>query len=841
MSCAEKARCKPRHSLLLATDEEDLIHKKWRQERPKFFYKCRPFSFSLAPPEEVKEEDEIQPLKEEVVVERVEEVCEEVASNKQKERNHYFGREARHAFFEKFNEVDARPATVFSRDASPREKFARALVAKLQIVREQANELGSDADFCLPEPIFVRSTQADSLMIGHRSYGDAAAVLLADIINDLPNLRHLSMRDNRLTDRGTAAILDAVCCGGSDNNTTNNAAGTAKRLLSLDLSMNVLDTDAVISIANFLRRSDCQLESLSLESADIDDNEISLLVLALDENKSLKELSIPHNYLGGFAEKLLVNEKRRGSLTIERVLKANSTLRKLDLSWNQLGSISGEAIARALGENRALTWLSIAYNCIGDEGSMAFGYALNWNKSLTFLDMSHNGIRNRGGQVIAEGLRENLRLTHLDVSGNPVGKLGGRALIKSLNLSLRQRKIVMRACDFAEDDTEQGRFNPASPAGTYRLDMSRPHDWMIAQSLLTLTVLRPGCKFVQLAETTSKNGEPRQIHLVDPRMDQRSSKRVSARSKDDGERSSNNSAKAAIAKMRQRIKSATQGETYESFIARNARTTSFGPGDFRKMVRELVMISAATISDAEILQLFSRIDSDNSGTIDANELEAFVTNRDKAYMAASTLQARFRGAIARIDMSQIKRMFEGGIQSTDKNESSLEKPRNRLLSARRHSIVKQKSPSQLSKAKFRAFSRFAVASSREMRAHMRALIPLDSKTMKPWKVPAPPAIITATFEEIPLPPTELSIHNATGINSLLTLLMDDCADRLALLRLASTDLRLFSIQVTQIVFNKPLSSNRCNTSSTASRGAPDLSTETRCSKCSYYCFLELST
>lgn len=766
---------------------------------------------------------------------------------------HYFGGEARDLFFQLFKDLSRRESACLSGSAwcwgttsetgepSPRDAFGRAVVEQLQRVRA----LEKDAEMCLPEPAFVRMLEgSESLEIAHRSYGDGLAMLLAPIITKLPKLRRLSMRDNRLTDKGIAAILGSVCaCIGREG------------LESLDLSQNTLDTEAVASVASFLRRPDCVLASLFLDSADVDDDELRILADALEHNTSLKSLSLSSNFLGGFAEKLQCSSS--DVFAIEPVLKTNTTLCKLDISWNQLGKNSADAVARALPSNRALAWLSIAYNCIGDQGGMALGFALNWNSGLQYLDASHNGIRNRGGQVIAEGLRENTRLTHLDLSGNPVGKLGGRALIGSLNFSLRPRKIVLRGCECTNDDLDPGRYNPASPAGTYTLDLAQPHHWMIAQSLLWLTVTRSGCQFVKL-QVVRPGEPPADVELLLPRVAGTSLSRRMSILKTPTQATTLTGATtltwAAQNKFRSRVKTALVAETYDALVGSGDLTAS----GFRNLVRKILKLSPADLLDDEVTQLFRLIDKDGNRVVDAAELEQFVTEDENAhstpqathrianerrravvdaksatttrktprtasqalFIAICKIQARVRGIMARIDISQTKMMFDGGIRSSSVAkqlmstiEEDMSKPtflsqaaaakrqarrlsgsggRSAALRKKKNSV--QPGPSRLGKARFRAVSKYAVASSREMRAHLRAHGPVDASTGKPWRVPEAPARLDVVFEQIPLPPTEFGIQNASGISGLLNLMLDNSADRVVLMRLACTDLRLFSIQ-----------------------------------------------
>ena len=55
-------------------------------------------------------------------------------------------------------------------------------------------------------------------------------------------------------------------------------------LTSLDLSLNVLDSESCKALASFLYQPNCGLKSLILHKADIDDFECHMFVAALDKN-----------------------------------------------------------------------------------------------------------------------------------------------------------------------------------------------------------------------------------------------------------------------------------------------------------------------------------------------------------------------------------------------------------------------------------------------------------------------------------------------------------------------------------------------------------------------------
>ena len=259
----------------------------------------------------------------------------------------------------------------------------------------------------LPEPVILRATDSDSLDLGNRSLGDRYArplrlpplrspdharesptssllfapspslryiLLLAEVIDELPNVRHLSVRNNRLTDVGVNAIVSA-------------AVRKRRPLRSFNIAMNDIDEDASIALAHFLANRRCRLQHLYLGTADLDDFEIARLMKALESNALLRTLDISDNIIGGRQEHMLVGrvvkhdaeaddgppnpsaEVAVGGRAIASMLEANSALVTLDLSWNRLGSKSGEAIGAALRANIALTSLNLAYNAVGDDGA----------------------------------------------------------------------------------------------------------------------------------------------------------------------------------------------------------------------------------------------------------------------------------------------------------------------------------------------------------------------------------------------------------------------------------------------------------------------------------------
>ncbi|KAH8051204.1 hypothetical protein JL722_10903 [Aureococcus anophagefferens] len=667
--------------------------------------------------------------------------------------------------------------------------------------------------FCLPEPLFVRRAASDGLDLAHRAYGDDLAILLADMITELPALRRLNVRGNRLSDAGIAAILGAVCGGGS-------------HLRALDLSQNVLDGAAIDSLARFLETEACALEELpgwrGRERSERDERSATSCAVAR-ANATLKTLALSGNFLGGAAEKLAnCAPEDRGAYAVAKALRTNATLTKLDLSWNQLGAQSGSLIGGALMKNRSLAWFSLAFNCIGDAGAMALGRALDANGTIQHLDVSSNGIRNRGAQVIAEGLRDNLRLTRLDMSGNPVGALGGRALLASLNYARRPRHIELGGCELSGDDRAPGRFNPATPQGHYDLDLDDPFQWMVAKQLIWLSVTRAGAKFRSLVEIdASSGGKPtkRSVTLVSrtPEADKPGAIGWEPGKKVEGPKAP--ISREVSAKIRNRIRASLVGESVESIVDKfdDDNSGTLDASELTELMRRVFRIAPAEFAEfvdkgdaAFFVKSPKKAKPAGFHAIVRQQSVKLQVDDGKMTKAAALLQARLRGFFGRVDAVQ---KFEAGV--TDARTSSVARAlivadyagvresaagggtAANLLKVTRALRTRIASKASVEHARFKMKSVMAATTSRQVRLSIARLEPLDSETGRPYKLPTgPKARLQCHLTAATMPPSELSVQNATGIAAMERLILSpQVGDRIALVRLAAVDLRIFAMQL----------------------------------------------
>jgi hypothetical protein len=94
----------------------------------------------------------------------------------------------------------------------------------------------------------------------------------------MPLISTLNLRDNNLTDVGLTPLIKSFRAMSS--------------LTHLDLSSNVIDGRAAKALAKYLSATNCPLQHLIMQKADIDDDECQSFVKALIANTTLLTLDM---------------------------------------------------------------------------------------------------------------------------------------------------------------------------------------------------------------------------------------------------------------------------------------------------------------------------------------------------------------------------------------------------------------------------------------------------------------------------------------------------------------------------------------------------------------------
>jgi Ran GTPase-activating protein (RanGAP) involved in mRNA processing and transport len=257
-----------------------------------------------------------------------------------------------------------------------------------------------------------------------------------------------------------------------DNNIGANGAGALSKVLlrarsstltSLDLSDNLLNEEAVESIATMLEDgAPVPLKKLFMAGigelrTEEDHAGCQRLAAGLSTNMLLVELDLSRNGIDdegatAIAEGLqdggrcglthlvlsenLIGEEGATALA-QLVRDVHMPLHTLKLGQNAIGDAGVKALAEALKVDIQLKVLGVQQNSIKEAGGVAIGQALVYNRSLQRLYMQQNSIGDEGSVALSQTLRsKNNILKELHVQQNNLGLQG----ITSLNTVLEQNE-----------------------------------------------------------------------------------------------------------------------------------------------------------------------------------------------------------------------------------------------------------------------------------------------------------------------------------------------------------------------------------------------------------------
>lgn len=169
---------------------------------------------------------------------------------------------------------------------------------------------------------------------------------------------------------------------------------------------------------------------LDLSHLNISEEMCQILGLTLSFNETIVEVR--------FSDSMISSE---GMKEIISGLVTNTSIQKLNLKGNQIRGDTVEALGMLLRNNKTLTSLCLEWNDLGMlESSFAiFCDGLRANTSLKRLDLRNNQITHCGIKELAEALYCNKTLKAIDLKWNKIGLVGGRAL---LNLLYQNKTLV---------------------------------------------------------------------------------------------------------------------------------------------------------------------------------------------------------------------------------------------------------------------------------------------------------------------------------------------------------------------------------------------------------------
>ncbi|XP_067916072.1 NACHT, LRR and PYD domains-containing protein 12-like isoform X4 [Heterodontus francisci] len=267
-------------------------------------------------------------------------------------------------------------------------------------------------DSCIEDLVSALSTNQSltDLNLCGNNLGDSRVKLLSEALrNPDCKIQKLYLGENDLT---AYCIKDLA-----------SALNTNRSLTELDLSCNKLGDSGVKLLSEALRSPDCKIQELWLVENNLTASCIEDLASALNTNRSLTDLDLNYNELGGSGVKLLSEALRNPDCKIQ----------KLGLVENNLSDSCIEDLASALSSNRSLTDLDLSYNKLGDSGVKLLSEGLrNPDCKIQKLQLENNKLTDSCIKDLASALSTNQSLTDLDLNDNELGDSGVKLLSEAL-------------------------------------------------------------------------------------------------------------------------------------------------------------------------------------------------------------------------------------------------------------------------------------------------------------------------------------------------------------------------------------------------------------------------
>jgi hypothetical protein len=249
-----------------------------------------------------------------------------------------------------------------------------------------------------PQPFGIVRRKGPSTFIDIHmfSMGDTYAGAFSKGVKQYKEVTNLNLKANRLTDFGCEKILDQV---------------HSKKVKSINVSENKLGKKSILKIIDLVCDHETRLKTLELESVSISERILSDLLKSLSDNKILKSLNLSKNSLGHMSCE-----------SLKEMLKYNSSLTHLDLHWNCIRTEGAKLLFEGLSQNDSLSVLDLSWNSLGREATQdsikSLGKCLKTNTTLRHLDISYNNLTFSDCEVLSSLLKDNHELIGLHMLGN---------------------------------------------------------------------------------------------------------------------------------------------------------------------------------------------------------------------------------------------------------------------------------------------------------------------------------------------------------------------------------------------------------------------------------------
>lgn len=280
-----------------------------------------------------------------------------------------------------------------------------------------------------PKPfgMIKEKEQESGIDIHMYSMGDEYAHSFAEGLRQFKNLETLNLRSNRLSDRGSYAIMATL---------------DIQPIRYLSLCDNILGEKSLKCLLGLLRNPKTCLKHLNLENTRLSSNDIISLASIVSTNKSLTYLSLAKNNINSIAGR-----------AFKEMLHYNETLKKLDLHWNCLKLEGAVVILEGLQDNFKLKDLNLSWNAMGNCKNEAetsnLARLITKQQFLQHLDLSNNYLDQKECELIAEEIVKNHKLL-IHMQGNECFVNPRGFIIPSADQNRIKSQHVLKSLQFEE-------------------------------------------------------------------------------------------------------------------------------------------------------------------------------------------------------------------------------------------------------------------------------------------------------------------------------------------------------------------------------------------------------
>ena len=265
------------------------------------------------------------------------------------------------------------------------------------------------------------NTQLQEIDISKINLRSTGAIKIANVLKSISTLTKLHINGNHITNEAVDDIVNAISCN--------------YRLQKLDISKNQFQTVGIINIVKCLQNIST-LKKLYMSNNNITDEAADDIASAINSNSQLQEFD--------------VKLQSTGVIKIAKALQSISTLKKFNISNNDITDKVADDIASAINSNSQLQEFDVSKNKLQSTGVIKIAKALQSISTLKKFNLSNNDITDKVAADLASVLSLNGKLQEFNISKTEMQTKGITTIVKALQSITTLTKLNI--CDTSITD-----------------------------------------------------------------------------------------------------------------------------------------------------------------------------------------------------------------------------------------------------------------------------------------------------------------------------------------------------------------------------------------------------